>query len=97
MKLANYHFLVALSFSLLFVVSSCTKKTAVEKTTPVVKEVVEAVTKSEMPPIIDREIFFGNPEIAGAQLSPDGKYMTFIKPYNEIRNIWIKERFKRYV
>ena len=25
-----------------------------------------------VPPVIDRELFFGNPEIAGAQLSPDG-------------------------
>ncbi|MEM1322703.1 MAG: prolyl oligopeptidase family serine peptidase [Bacteroidota bacterium] len=41
--------------------------------------------------LIDREIFFGNPEISGAQLSPDGKYMTFVKPYQEVRNIWIKK------
>lgn len=26
-----------------------------------------------LPPIIDREIFFGNPEIAGAQISLDGE------------------------
>ena len=44
-----------------------------------------------LPPIIDREIFFGNPEIAGAQLSPDGQWMSFIKPYNEVRNIWVKK------
>ncbi|MDH3245513.1 MAG: prolyl oligopeptidase family serine peptidase, partial [Saprospiraceae bacterium] len=43
-----------------------------------------------LPPLIDREIFFGNPEIIGAQLSPDGKYMSFIKPYNDVRNIWVK-------
>ncbi|HMW38877.1 MAG: prolyl oligopeptidase family serine peptidase [Saprospiraceae bacterium] len=42
-------------------------------------------------PLIDREIFFGNPEITGAQLSPDGKYLSFIKPYNGVRNIWIKK------
>ena len=43
-----------------------------------------------MTPIIDREVFFGNPEIIGGQLSPDGKYMAFIKPYQGVRNIWIK-------
>lgn len=43
------------------------------------------------PPLIDREIFFGNPEISGAQLSPDGKMISFIKPYNGIRNIWVKK------
>jgi dipeptidyl aminopeptidase/acylaminoacyl peptidase len=47
---------------------------------------------SQLPPIIDREIFFGDPEISGAQLSPDGKYITFIKPFKNVRNIWIKER-----
>ncbi len=44
-----------------------------------------------LPPLIDREILFGNPEISGAQLSPDGKYMSFVKPYNEVRNIWVKK------
>jgi dipeptidyl aminopeptidase/acylaminoacyl peptidase len=45
---------------------------------------------AELPPLIDRELFFGDPEISGAQLSPDGKYMSFIKPYREARNIWVK-------
>ena len=34
-----------------------------------------------LPPLIDRELLFGNPEIAGAQLSPDGKYIAFLKPW----------------
>jgi dipeptidyl aminopeptidase/acylaminoacyl peptidase len=42
------------------------------------------------PPLIDREIFFGNPEYSAAQISPDGKYIAFIKPYKDVRNIWIK-------
>ncbi|MBU2445004.1 MAG: alpha/beta fold hydrolase [Bacteroidetes bacterium] len=46
---------------------------------------------AQFPPIIDRELFFGDPEISGAQISPDGKYITFIKPFNNIRNIWVKE------
>ncbi len=47
--------------------------------------------QDKLPPIIDREILFGNPEISNAQLSPDGKWVSFIKPYNEVRNIWIKK------
>ena len=43
------------------------------------------------PPVIDRELFFGNPEIAGAQLSPDGQFIAFIKPYKETRNVWVKK------
>jgi dipeptidyl aminopeptidase/acylaminoacyl peptidase len=46
--------------------------------------------QTKLPPIIDRELFFGDPEISGAQLSPDGKFMSFIKPYKSTRNIWVK-------
>ncbi len=41
-------------------------------------------------PLIDRELFFGDPEISGAQLSPDGKFIAFIKPLDGTRNIWVK-------
>lgn len=43
-----------------------------------------------LPPIIDRELFFGNPEIAAAQLSPDGHYLAFLKPWKDTRNIYVK-------
>jgi dipeptidyl aminopeptidase/acylaminoacyl peptidase len=46
--------------------------------------------QAQLPPLIDREIFFGNPEIISAQISPDGKYISFIKPYKDVRNIWVK-------
>ncbi len=45
---------------------------------------------AQAPPIIDREIFFGNPEYAGAQISPDGKYISFVKPLNGTMNVWVK-------
>ncbi|MGQ0540805.1 MAG: S9 family peptidase [Blastocatellia bacterium] len=45
----------------------------------------------QQPALIDREIFFGNPEYAGAQISPDGKYISFIKPYKDTMNVWVKE------
>ncbi len=44
----------------------------------------------QLPPLIDREIFFDDPEIAGAQLSPDGQFISFRKQYNGIMNIWVK-------
>lgn len=43
------------------------------------------------PPLLDRELFFGNPEYSGAQLSPDGSHLTFIRPHNGVMNIWIRE------
>ena len=42
------------------------------------------------PPIIDRDLIFGNPEIAGAQLSPDGHYIAFQKPWKDTRNVYVK-------
>ncbi|HYJ92500.1 MAG TPA: S9 family peptidase [Pyrinomonadaceae bacterium] len=45
---------------------------------------------AQQPPLIDRELFFGNPEYAGAQISPDGKYISFIKPLNGTMNVWVK-------
>ena len=43
------------------------------------------------PPIIDRALFFGEVQIAGAQISPDGQYLSFLKPYKGTRNIWMKK------
>ena len=44
-----------------------------------------------LPPLLDRELFFGNPEIAAAQLSPDGEYIAFLKPWEDTRNIHVKK------
>jgi dipeptidyl aminopeptidase/acylaminoacyl peptidase len=48
-------------------------------------------TFGQLPPLIDRELFFDDPEIAGAQISPDGQYIAFLKPWNKTRNIWVKK------
>jgi dipeptidyl aminopeptidase/acylaminoacyl peptidase len=50
----------------------------------------------EQPPVLDRELFFGNPEITGAQLSPDGRYVAFIKPYKDTRNVWVKKAGEQF-
>lgn len=42
-------------------------------------------------PIIDRELFFGNPEISSATLSPDGRYIAFRKPWEGTLNLWVKK------
>lgn len=59
--------------------------------------VIPALTAlGQQPPIIDRELFFGDPEISGAQISPDGKYVSFLKPYKNVRNIWVKARSEAF-
>jgi dipeptidyl aminopeptidase/acylaminoacyl peptidase len=44
-----------------------------------------------LPPLIDRQLLFGDPEIIGSELSPDGRYLAFLKPWKETRNIWVKK------
>lgn len=53
--------------------------------------ILSSFSFSQLPPLIDRELFFGDPEISGAQISPDGKWISFVKPFNGVRNIWVKE------
>ncbi len=53
---------------------------------------VAGCSRLQHPPVIDRELFFGDPEISSGRLSPDGAHIAFLKPYNGIRNIWVKPR-----
>ena len=48
--------------------------------------------ETQEPPLIDRNLFFADPQYAGARLSPDGDYITFRQQYDDVMNIWIKER-----
>jgi len=48
------------------------------------------MSNAQTVPLLDRDLFFGNPEIAGGQISPDGKYITFMKEHQGIMNIFIK-------
>ncbi len=49
------------------------------------------MTRAQQVPLLDRQLFFGNPEISGGQLSPDGKWISFTKEYEGIMNIWVKK------
>jgi dipeptidyl aminopeptidase/acylaminoacyl peptidase len=53
--------------------------------------IAQTKTNKTETPILDRELFFGNPEITGGQLSPDGKFISFMKEYEGIMNIWVKK------
>src|SRR5688500_15353253 len=39
--------------------------------------------------LIPRAILFGNPERASVQLSPDGKYISWLAPSNGVMNVWV--------
>ncbi len=39
---------------------------------------------------IPLEVLFGNPKHINPQISPDGKYLSYIAPYNGVLNIWLR-------
>jgi dipeptidyl aminopeptidase/acylaminoacyl peptidase len=45
---------------------------------------------ANLPPLLDRNLFFDDPKIVSAQISPDGRYISFRKPHNGVMNIWVK-------
>ncbi len=44
----------------------------------------------DLPPLVDREVFFGNPVLAYGALSPDGQYVSIVKPLDGILNVWVR-------
>ncbi|MGD8699552.1 MAG: S9 family peptidase [Gemmatimonadales bacterium] len=49
-----------------------------------------AEPQPQQQPLIDLAQFFDNPEIAGAQISPDGQWLSYLKPYEGKLNIYVK-------
>jgi dipeptidyl aminopeptidase/acylaminoacyl peptidase len=41
-------------------------------------------------PLIPRKILFGNPEKAGAQISPDGRMLAYLAPEEGVLNVWVR-------
>lgn len=39
--------------------------------------------------LIPRKLLFGNPQRTGAQLSPDGRYVSWLAPRDGVLNIWV--------
>jgi dipeptidyl aminopeptidase/acylaminoacyl peptidase len=46
---------------------------------------------AELPPLIPRDILFGNPERTSPELSPDGKRLAWLAPdTNNVLQVWVK-------
>ena len=46
---------------------------------------------ASLPPLIPREVLFGNPDIRKPRISPDGKYLTYLAPDKKnVMQIWIR-------
>ncbi|WP_028918413.1 S9 family peptidase [Pseudoxanthomonas sp. J35] len=39
--------------------------------------------------LIPRDALFGNPERAAVQISPDGKYLSWVAPVDGVMNVWV--------
>jgi dipeptidyl aminopeptidase/acylaminoacyl peptidase len=76
MHFMKRHLLLILAFALVINIASAQKN---------------KTKTAQEPPLIDRELFFDNPEIAGGQLSPDGSMISFLKVYKGKMNIWVKK------
>ncbi|MGD1856362.1 MAG: S9 family peptidase [Leptolyngbyaceae cyanobacterium] len=57
---------------------------------PAVAMAADTSDRSTLPPLIERELFFSDPDISGAQLSPDGQFIAFQRPLDGIVNVWVK-------
>jgi dipeptidyl aminopeptidase/acylaminoacyl peptidase len=56
----------------------------------VVPAQLPASSAAGLPPLIPLTHFFDNPEISGAQISPDGQWLSFLKPYQGRMNIHVR-------
>ncbi|HZT44082.1 MAG TPA: S9 family peptidase [Chthonomonadaceae bacterium] len=45
---------------------------------------------NQLPPLIPREVLFGNPEKASPEISPDGKRLAYLAPDNGVLNVWVR-------
>ena len=52
--------------------------------------VLLAACAEPQPPVIDLASLFDNPEVAGAQISPDGEWLSYLKPYEGKLNIFVR-------
>src|SRR3954467_14515235 len=44
-----------------------------------------------LPPLIPREVLFGNPERTSPQLSPDGKHLAYLAPDDKnVLQVWVR-------
>jgi dipeptidyl aminopeptidase/acylaminoacyl peptidase len=50
-----------------------------------------AVGRAELPPLIPREVLFGNPDKASPKISPDGKYLAYLAPDDRnVLQVWVR-------
>ena len=46
--------------------------------------------QAELPPLIPRNVLFGNPDKASPRISPDGKRLAYLAPHEGVLNVWVR-------
>jgi len=59
-----------------------------DATTSAPAKSAEASTLSDFE-LVDRDVYFGNPERTQGRISPDGKMMSFLAPLDGVINVWV--------
>lgn len=49
-----------------------------------------ASAPAALPPLIPRDVLFGNPERVAPQIAPDGKRLAYLAPQNGVMNLWVR-------
>lgn len=72
----------------LFMLAGCSgaqKSTAEARSTAAPAVAAKSATRT----LIPRELIFGNPDRSGAQISPDGKHISWLAPSDGVMNVWV--------
>ena len=72
--------------SLVLALSACKRDAETAPSATTATPSAPAATEVEL---IPRDALFGNPERANVQISPDGKYLSWIAPVDGVLNVWI--------
>src|SRR5207248_11788731 len=47
--------------------------------------------RAELPPLIPRDVLFGNPDRAAPKISPDGKRLAYLRPDDKnVLQVWVR-------
>lgn len=70
-------------------VSGCGSPAVPSAEVETMKTASDAVATQDDTKLIPREVLFGNPDKAQARLSPDGKWLSYLKPVEGVMNVWV--------
>ncbi len=52
--------------------------------------VAGVVARAGLPPLIPREVLFGNPDKAKPRIAPNGQLLAYLAPVNGVLNVWVR-------